>query len=169
MGSRAEKKKPLVHPWGRKASPPRYHPHSYKYHVRTFAPDNGGACRPRLRGRSRANKRHGPGRLPAADPPSLGTASTLFSRSTHCNQYLYHTIAGIARGKPGKSGKFPAPGGPTPGREGSPRGLLIPKAAGPLPEAGRHRAAGRDRENRQKFSDAPSKTGRFSQMLLLKM
>ena len=47
-------------------------------------------------------KRHDPGRLSAGGLPSLRTANTLYSRSTHCNQYLYHKSDSKARGKEGK-------------------------------------------------------------------
>ena len=103
MAGTAEKKKAPRPPHGDERQAFRGTTRIRTYHVRTRAPDNGGAAVPLSGAAPGRTKRHDPGRLAAGDPPSLGDANSLFSRSTHCNHYLYHTIAGIARGKTQKN------------------------------------------------------------------
>ena len=99
---------------GRKASLPRYHPHSH--HVRTLLPVTA-ESRPCLQGCSQANKGHFPGGLAAGDPPSLGEANSLFSRSTRFAKIiLYHIPSENARG----NGKFLTAAGENHPPEGAP-------------------------------------------------
>lgn len=65
---------------GRKASLPRYHPHSYTL-VRAQSPDNGGQTVPLSGAAPRRTKGPFPGRLSAGDLPSLTNTVPLFSCS----------------------------------------------------------------------------------------
>ncbi len=70
-----------------------------------FRAGNGALTVPVSRAAPGRTKGHGAGGLSAGDPPSLGAASSLFSRSTRfAKTTLYHIPPGIARG----NGNFPA-------------------------------------------------------------